>query len=323
MNKISRILNGALALIALSFSAGSFAYTCTSVGGVIGPGGSQTPVDVNVRIGPILTSGKNEIINVDQVTCRSDVFSITDYLFLQQNGVTLNQTIFRNVQAGVSIDNQDYALPGVPRVAVQTLTHLQSGLIPIRLYINVVPYPTPDITIKRGDVIGQINFDQRNDRPDCDIKCGPYKWRLIAANDAYFVTTSCTINNGQQINVDFGQIRQDLLSDSPTSTAFKQDKSLTYNCDDTTKSMDMAVRLVSDASAFSTDLIKTTNNDVGVAMIYKGNVVKPNHTFSSKIINGVGNDNLSFVPVKNGTVKYQNIATGDLTGSATLIFSAP
>jgi type 1 fimbria pilin len=325
VNKISKIINGALALLTLSFSAGSFAYTCTtSDGHSIGPGGSQTPVEVRVRIGPVLKEGKNEIINVSQINCRNDYGNIIDYLDLDANGATLTTSLFKNVAAGITVNGSDYLLNSLPKISnLQTLTRLQSQSIPLSLYIMVVPYPTPDITIKRGDKIGQINFSQRNNMPDCPQRCGPYRWSLIADNDAYFVTTSCTINNGQQINVDFGPIRQDLLSNSPTSTNFKQDKNLTYNCDDTTKSMDMAVRLVSDPSAFSTDLIRTTNSDVGIAMLYKGNVVTPNQTFSSKIINGVGNDTISFVPVKNGAVSYQNIATGDLTGSATLIFSAP
>ncbi|MBB1225652.1 P pilus assembly protein, pilin FimA, partial [Klebsiella pneumoniae] len=47
-----------------------------------------------------------------------------------------------------------------------------------------------------------------------------------------------------------------------------------------------------------------------------------NNKFRTRIVNGLGNDTVTFVPVKNN-VPYTSIATGPMSGSATLIFSAP
>lgn len=323
MKIISIALMAVLAVMAVLFSSAAQAYTCrTSDNGVIGPGGSPVPVDVRVRIGPLLNRGKNEIINVSQVSCKNDVYSWTDFLLTSSNTLDLNSTFFSGLRTGLTINGTDYDTPVPAGVMIQTLTRLNAAPVPIRMFIYVNSYPSSDISIKQGDVIGTINFSQRNDRPDCDVKCGPYKWRLIADNDAYFMTTSCTINNGQQIDVDFGTIRQDHLTETVASATIKQDKSLNYQCDDTTATQDIAVRLVSSAAGFSSDLIATSNTDVGVAMVYNGSVIKPNETFRSRITNGVGSDTVTFVPVKSST-NFKNIATGPLTGSATLIFSAP
>lgn len=233
----------------------------------------------------------------------------------------MNSAIFGAIGSGTTINGSDYNSPVPSGISVLSLTGLQTQSVAIRVYIVLNRFPTPDIKVNKGDVIGQINFIQTNDQPGCP-QCGVYRWRLIADNDAYFVTTSCTINNGQQINVDFGQIRQDFLTQSANDAQIKQDKALSYQCDDQSATQDILIRMVSDASGFSSDFIKTTNPNVGVAMMYNGAVVKPNNAFRTRIVNGQGNDTVTFVPVKNN-VPYTSIATGPLSGSATLIFSAP
>lgn len=298
------------------------AFTCrTSDGGYIPQGGSTTPVDVRVRIGPQLSYGKNEIVNVSQVTCKNDVASWTDFLKTDSPALTMNNAIFGGIGSGTTINGADYNSPVPAGISVMTLTNLNQQTVNIRVYIVLSRFPTPDIKINKGDIIGQINFRQTNDRPNCP-NCGPYRWRLIADNDAYFVTTSCTINNGRQINVDFNQIRQDFLTQTVTDAQIKQDKALSYQCDDSSATQDVLIRLVSDATGFSPDFIKTSNANVGVAMVYKDAVIKPNNAFRTRIVNGMGSDTLTFVPVKNN-VPYTSIATGPLSGSATLIFSAP
>lgn len=298
------------------------AFTCrTSDGGIIPPGGSNTPVDVRVRIGPQLSYGKNEIVNVSQVTCKNDVASWWDFLKTDAPALTMNTGIFGAIGSGMTINGADYNSPVSSNISVLNLTGLQTSSVAIRVFIVLNRFPTPDIKVNKGDVIGQINFRQTNDQSGCP-QCGPYRWRLIADNDAYFVTTSCTINNGQQINVAFDQIRQDYLTQNVSDAQIKQDKALTYQCDDQSSTQDILIRMVSDATGFSSDFIKTSNPNVGVAMVYKNAVVKPNNSFRTRIVNGMGSDTITFVPVKNN-VPYTSIATGPLSGSATLIFSAP
>jgi type 1 fimbria pilin len=311
-----------LALYSLVLAGNANAFTCkTSDGGIIPPGGSATPVDVRVKIGPELAYGKNEVVNVSQVTCSNSVASWRDFLKTDSPGLEMNTAIFGTIANGATIHGADHNSPVPEGISVLNLTALETGTVEIRAYIILNRSPSSDIRVRKGDVIGQINFHQTNDQPGCP-NCGVYRWRLIADNDAYFVTTSCSINNGQQLNVEFDQIRQDFLTPSVNGARIKQDKELNYQCDDQSATQDVLIRLVSDASGFSDDAIKTSNADVGVAMVHDGVVVKPNDTFRTHIINGLGDDTITFVPVKNN-VPYTSITTGALSGSATLIFSAP
>lgn len=317
-----KIFYSLLACCAFLLANNAHAFTCrTSDGGVISPGGSTTPVNVRVRIGPDLQLGKNEIVNVSQVTCTNDVASWTDYLKTDASALSLNTALFGGIGFGATINGTDYTAPVPGGISIMTLTNKASQTVVLRVYIVLNKAPTRDIKISQGDIIGQINFVQTNDRAGCP-QCGPYRWQLIADNDAYFVTTSCTINNNQQINVDFNQIRQDYLTQTIADAQIKQDKALTYQCEDLTATQDVQIRLVSDAAPFSSNYIKTTNANVGVALVYNNQVISPNNTFSTRVTNGVGNDTVTFVPVKNN-VAYSDIATGPFTGSATLIFSAP
>ncbi len=76
--------------------------------------------------------------------------------------------------------------------------------VPIGLYIKVGKNPSQDVFIQKGDVLVRFYMEQRNNQPGCPL-CG-YIWDVVADNDAYFATTSCTINEAKQMNVDFGPI---------------------------------------------------------------------------------------------------------------------
>lgn len=294
------------------------AFTCrTSDGGIIPAGGSATPVDVRVHIGPDLVEGKNVISNVSQVTCKNDISSWTDYLTLASVF-----TIYSGYKYGVTINGVDYELTS-PMVGVRVLevTGLKTLPLPMQIYIRLEKNPVRDLKIKKGDLIAILNFNQTNNQPGCPL-CGSYRWNLIADNDAYFTATSCTINGAKQMNIDFGLISQDNFTQSVSNAMVKKEQNITYHCDDATATQDILIRLVGNVSGFSSEVIGTTNANVGIAMVYKDKIVKPNETFKSKITNGIGSDTLTFVPIKNN-VSSEKIATGNFSGSATLVFSAP
>lgn len=112
------------------------AFTCrTSDGGIIPPGGSNTPVDVRVRIGPQLSYGKNEIVNVSQVTCKNDVASWWDYLKTDAPALTMNTGIFGAIGSGMTINGADYNSPVSSNISVLNLTGLQTSSVAIRVFI--------------------------------------------------------------------------------------------------------------------------------------------------------------------------------------------
>ncbi|WP_338638026.1 fimbrial protein [Erwinia persicina] len=308
-------------IIFLIASGNALAFTCESVDGVIPPGGSSVPIDVRVNLESSLTSGLNQIYSLTQISCRNDVESWNDVLKTDKMSSILNQTLFPDFTALVVINGIRYSLPLLQEIDVMSLTQLKTKAVDIQLLMELNPNPTKDIAIHKGDVIGEFYFQQYNDQEDCP-KCGPYRWRLIAGNDIYLLTNTCTINNSQSIYVQFNNIRQDLLTKSAQGSLYKENKPLVFNCANSNATQDVLIRLVSDAASFSSDLTKTSNSNIGIALIHNGIVVKPGENFRSHIVNGSGSDMISFVPVKND-VESSAIATGPLSASAILIFSAP
>ncbi|EPE3626020.1 fimbrial protein [Serratia nevei] len=297
------------------------AFTCTtSEGQKIPPGGSMEPVEVKVSIGPNLNDGKNEISSLTQVTCKNDYAPWTDYLEFS-SAIIIPAVLYRLV-GGVTLNGVDYDLtsPTVNK-RVLSVTGGKSATVPMELYLRMNKRPSKDFLIKKDEMVAMLTFTQTNDQAGCP-QCGPYIWKLIANNDAYFSTTTCTINGAKQINVDFGRISQDNFTESVNNAVIKKDQELTYWCEDATATQDILIRFVGGVSGFSSEAIRTTNNDIGVAMLYKGKVVKPNETFRTQIRNGVGRDTLSFVPIKSKKLAG-DISTGPFSGSATLIFSVP
>ncbi|WP_434461835.1 fimbrial protein [Serratia plymuthica] len=318
--KVKTYYSLVLLALLLTLSMGEAnAFTCrTSDGGVIPAGGSDIPVPVRVSIGPNLVNGKNEITNVSQVTCRNDIANWTDYLDLSYAFL-----IYKGYQYGVTINGVDYDLNTSSSVKIRVLsvTGNRTVTVPLQIYIKLQKNPTRDIQVRKGDMVAVLTFNQTNDQSGCP-QCGTYKWSLIADNDAYFTATTCAINGAKQMNVEFGRVSQDNFSQSISNSIIKKEQDVTYHCADSPVTQDILVRFVGDVSGFSSEAIKTSNPDIGIALVYKGNVVKPNETFKSRITNGMGSDTLTFVPIKS-SASSDKIATGPFSGSGTLIFSAP
>ncbi|WP_233527848.1 fimbrial protein [Serratia sp. PAMC26656] len=285
-----------LSLFLFLFIGDAKAFTCrTSDGGIIPPGGSTTPVDVRVNIGPLLNEGVNEIVNVGQISCSSEA-TWMDVLYTDYGAISLNP-IGKNTEYGMYINGVRYMAP-VPRlINVLTVSDHEKKALDIRVFIKLKSSPAADIIIRKGDIIGYMNFIQNNSLSGCP-QCGPYRWRLIANNDAYFATTSCTINGAKQVNVEFGLMSTDKFTQSVSNAQVKKEQSIIYQCDDTKATQDILVRLIGDTSSFSLDLIRSSNENLGVAMMYNNEVVRPGKTFRTRIVNGVGNDTVTFIPVK-------------------------
>ncbi|HDT2108497.1 TPA: fimbrial protein [Enterobacter roggenkampii] len=310
-----------LALL-IFFQTSAQAFTCqTSDGNIIPPRGSETPVKVYVNIGPDLIDGKNEIINVSQISCKNDVRAWHDYLKTDNDAMILNTYIFKNIMTGLQINDMYHQYPIPSGLEILDLNNGQSAPLNMKMFIDLKKQPNSDIHIRKGDFIAQINLIQSNNQSNCPY-CGPYKWILVANNDANFVTTTCTINNNEQKNVEFGQVRQDLLTTDAYSSMYKKEEALYYSCDDKTVSEKIRVRLVSDTAPFSTQLIRTSNPRVGVALLFNNKVIAPEEAIETSVTSGEGQDNIQFALVKDDKT-YSSIPTGSLSGSATLIFSSP
>ena len=178
--------------------------------------------------------------------------------------------------------------------------------------------PSKYVKITAGEKIGKIDFYQKNDTPDCK-NCGFYVWNIVAKNDYNYITNTCTINNGQQMNVDFKEIERFQLKESAYGSQPSVNQQLNTHCNDPV-TQDITIRLVSDNPSFTSDLIKTSNPDIGIAMLHKGQLIKPDTEFVSHLSQGNGSDSVDFKVVKKN-IPSTDIETGAFTGSATLIVS--
>ncbi|HHQ4305776.1 TPA: fimbrial protein [Serratia fonticola] len=126
----------------------------------------------------------------------------------------------------------------------------------------------------------------------------------------------CTINNGAAIEVDFGDL--DNTQISTDGSRYVKTVPLQYRCN-TAVTQDIDINLIATPAAFSSDFIATTlPDDIGVAVRYNGQIVKPNQQFATTLLNGVGQDELQVAPVIRDVTKA---ITGSFTASATLVMT--
>ncbi|CAM4278368.1 fimbrial protein [Serratia silvae] len=152
-------------------------------------------------------------------------------------------------------------------------------------------------------------------------------WSQTVFNDTPFVSVStagqfipvpivCTINNGAAIEVDFGDIDNTQISND--GSRYVKTVPLQYRCN-TAVTQDIDINLIATPAVFSSDFIATTlPDDIGVAVRYNGQIVKPNQKFATTLLNGVGQDELQVAPVIRDVTKA---ITGSFTASATLIMT--
>ncbi|MEN5017269.1 fimbrial protein [Erwinia sp. Eh17-17] len=143
-------------------------------------------------------------------------------------------------------------------------------------------------------------------------------YRLITETAIMPIPVVCGINGGRLITVQFDTIDAALVTTRPETTPYKKNIALNYSCN-TTVTQDIKINLISDKATFSADAIKTTNADIGVVMQHNGVTVPPMGSFASRLVNNVGNDNVTFSVITRPTGVKQ---TGPFTGNAVLLITS-
>lgn len=308
-----------LALLSFLFCCcHGYAFTCTdSSGNTLGWAGGT--VTIPVTVGPTLTSGKNVLANLSTaVSCHNDsspdwaIGAFIDYL--EATALELYPAL-SGVTGGVTINGTDYDSP-IPTTNVYTLTWGQTRALPVQVYIRLSPSPSNPVIIHTGDMLAKISFHQWNDH---GVNPANYAWIFVAANDAGIQTSSCTINGGNTLLVDFGEILSNRLTQTASTATIRVPKTLTYNCESAV-TQDISIKMYSSVTSFSSDAILTSNQDIGVVMLRNGTAVAPNTSFQTSLTNGQGNDVVEFVPIKSST-SFSRITEGQFTASATLVMT--
>lgn len=307
------------------FSHCAEAFHCYMNGsGNIAADGGTT--NISVSVSPTMQAGKNLIVDLssgaNSITCASDGSGsgMNDTVNIKSpEGITSTSELMDI--GGATVNGTDYPLnktAGLYVLKVYSDSIPTYTVVPIQLYFDVSDTPSKSLVVHTGDLLFTLNLTQTNNIGDVV----PFVWRFIAANDSYIITTTCTINNNQQIDVPFGTITSDTLTTDPLAATIKKEVPLDYHCDSPV-TQDIDITLVANpTSGFSaSNAFKTSNTNLGVVMLNNNVEVPPNGIFHTKLTNGQGQDNVTFVPViKSSSTKSSDIE-GEFTASATLIMS--
>ncbi|MDX6910583.1 fimbrial protein [Hafnia paralvei] len=310
---------------ALFFSHCAEAFHCYTTSGTNIPVGGGTAT-VSVSISPTMQSGKNLILDLhsgaNKIVCASDGAgsSMQDTLNITSpKGITSMDELMDI--GGATVRGTDYPLnktAGLYVLKVYSDSTPTYTAMPIQLYFVISDNPSKSVVVHTGDVLFTLNLTQTNNLGQSI----PFVWRFKAANNSYIITTTCTINNNQQIDVPFGTITSDTLTTDPLAATIKKEIALNYYCDSpVTQDIDIMLVATPVSGFDAANVFKTSNTNLGVVMLNNNVEVPPNGVFHTKLINGLGQDKITFVPViKSSSIKSSDIE-GEFTASATLVMS--
>ncbi|AKS09977.1 fimbrial protein [Pseudomonas trivialis] len=189
--------------------------------------------------------------------------------------------------------------------------------------IDVTPYilirnnPANPIDIRIGDTLGALRLRQTN---NYNTTSTALVLTYIAANNFTISPSTCTINNNNPIEINFGNVNQREIGTNPLTTPINSNRRLNYSCPTGGITTPITITYKGIPSSFDTRLLTMTNPDVGTALIRAGSAVPVNGSFLTQLTNSVGGDDVIFSLVSRaGTLP----AAGPITGSGVLVMGVP
>lgn len=189
--------------------------------------------------------------------------------------------------------------------------------VDITPYILVRKNPTNPIDIRIGDNLGVLRISGTNNYGPDRVSVAVH---YSAANNFTISPSSCTINNNNPIEINFGDVHQRAIGSDPYTTSIRRDYRLTYSCPDGGINTPITISYKGTPSSFNTHLLTMTNPDVGTALVRAGSAVRVNGSFLTRIDNSVGGDDVMFTLVRRaGSLP----AAGPISGSGVLVMGVP
>ena len=189
--------------------------------------------------------------------------------------------------------------------------------------IDVTPYillrnnPSNPIDIRVGDTLGILRLTATN---NYNANTARISVTYTAANNFTITPSTCTINNNNPIEINFGNVHQRAIGADPLTTTIRSDRRLTYSCPDGGITTPITISYKGSPSSFDTRLLMMSNPDVGTALIRAGSAVPVNGSFLTRITNSVGGDDVTFSLVRRaGSLP----AAGATSGSGVLVMGVP
>lgn len=274
----------------------------------------QRNIDVTVNLSPEIMIGDVVVFDLAQYfTCKNEIPArYVDYM--RMNAGTYNTSLDASFSSGVEINGKRYLNPITSALNVYELRDGNWHDLQLKAFYQLKDNPGRGVYIKAGTVVASMQLYKWS-APAGGVFTA--NWRVIAANDAYYTSGTCSINSGQDINVDFGYIARNQLIQSASLTPFRREVHIPYQCKDTSD-WGIKMTLSADVSSFSGNAVKTTNPDLAVEIFHQGKLVRPFDSINSRIVNGVGGDDFTFALVRSSNAE---VATGPFSASAVLVMS--
>ncbi|MCK7230267.1 fimbrial protein [Enterobacter asburiae] len=134
------------------------------------------------------------------------------------------------------------------------------------------------------------------------------------------LNTACTLNSGNALDVNLGTVDRSQLTTTPGVGSVKHIQ-VNVNC---TGGVDVTVNMQLNYTPISitgTQIVKSTANGLGVAIIYNGKTLASTDVTPVTFLTGSNALDLSFQAVRDPTVDVGDVPTGAFTASAVLVMT--
>lgn len=130
----------------------------------------------------------------------------------------------------------------------------------------------------------------------------------------------CSINNDSNLDIQLGKLeRGDIAVKSGTTTPVSKD--IIINC---VGNIEYNANMKLDYTPISVsneNVVSTSTNGLGVAVLYKGKAIQPGESFPLSYQPGINTLSLAFEAVRDPAMALSDLETGNFTANAVLIFT--
>lgn len=317
-------LHGTIVLLVLMGTAtAAKAVDCRVNGGnwsTVGGGNLNLQVPVNVRLD---TAQNRILLEGARLECRYTIGPQTpsagvDYWATGNGAPWTPGPKFTREGTGLRINGTFRNTP-VP-IGIRAATMPDNAItypIDITPYILMRNTPGNPIEIARNDLLGVLRMVQTNNSGSGSTQLSV----TYTANNNFTVSPStCTINNNNPIEINFGDVPQRAIGTDPLTTTIRSERTLTYACSDPGITTPITITYKGTRSSFDPRLLLMTNPNVGVALLRAGSAVSVGSSFLTQITNSTGSDNVTFSLVRRAG---QPPEAGSTSGSGVLVMGVP
>lgn len=217
-------------------------------------------------------------------------------------------------EVGANINGIDYKSPMAPRISIATAYRNGPSVI-LKAYGFALR--TGSVNFVAGDRLLTLAMTVLRNYGD---SIPDARFYLVAANNLPPDVSTCTINNNSTIDVNFNQVNQTAIGETPTGTPITKSIQLNYSCPQAGMTMPITIGLRGTAASFNSGVLAMSNTNLGTGVMRAGVLVRPGQSFTTNLSNSSGRDTVTFALIrKAGTVP----SVGAFSGSATLVMGIP